>query len=321
MNTLAAPFGAVQALAAADVTTADPMECSTALSLLRQVRGWADAVEAQVTARVAALHAAGAAPAPDDAHSHSSGVSAAEGRRRARRSDTISQAPAFGDALATGDVTAEHIDALASTCTKLDDDVRAALFGQADALLTHAAAHTPGEFARHCRDLARTLEHHAGIERDARQRRDTRLSWKIDDDGMYAIHARLHPEAGNALINALEHDVKARVAAGERAGIREYVDRTVDRARLMAEALCDFVAGGHQLQRPLVADITYIIDARTADAGEYHDHSVCETGHGAPLPIESVRAKLCGGLITPVYIDADGNVLDLGRTQRAVSRK
>lgn len=316
-----APSDALAALAAADPACADATDCEALFQAVRRVRGWVDAVDAAITSRVAELHTAGTAAAPEDAHTRCSGVSGTEGRRRTQRAEAIEHAPSFGEALAVGDITAEHVDALANTALRLDGDVRAALFGKAAELLPHARSHSPGEFARHCRDVARRLEHAAGIERAARQRRESRLSWRIDDDGMYAIHARLHPEAGAVLIEALEHEVAARVHAGEQAGLGEYLDRTIDRARLMAEALVDFVSGRHQASRPAVADITVLVDAHTAETGEFHDHSVCETGHGAPLPLDSVRAKLCTGRITPVFVDARGNVLDLGRTQRAVTRR
>jgi hypothetical protein len=315
-----APSTALRALDGLTVESADALACNGWLREIRRVRGWLDAVEAQVSSRLDALATHGESFGSADSHVRNSGISAKEAARRERRAKTIERVPEFGSALADGAVSAEHVDALTNATLKLGGEVAAAVFARADELLEFARAHSPGRFARRCRDLARQLERDAGTSRDERQRRDTRLSWRVDDDGMYEILARLHPEAGSALVTALQSEVNSRVKAGEQAGIREYVDRTVDRARLMAEALVDFVSAGHQHARPLVADITLLVDERTLVDGELHEHSVCETSHGAALSVASVRRLICTGIVTPIILGADGNPLNAGRTVRHANR-
>src|SRR5690606_16032626 len=160
----------------------------------------------------------------------------------------------------------------------------------------------------------------AGSSRDRQQRGNTRLSWKVAGDGRYDIHARLHPALGGWLVKALDHEVAARVAAGETAGEPEYVNRTVDRNRLAAEALVDMVTAQQHVERPLVADISVLVDEHTLTSGEVHDHTICETEHGAPIDPTFVMALLCSGMVTPVVRDENGNVLDLGRTSRRPNR-
>src|SRR5690606_17627029 len=155
-----------------------------------------------------------------------------------------------------------------SVAASLNDEIRESLFDHADELLTHATGHDPTRFARHARDLARQLERQAGISRARQQRAATQLSWKVAADGMYDLHARLHPELGGRLITAVEAEVAARIAAGEAAGDPEFVNRTVNRGRIAAEALVDLVSGGHQQIRPTLADITVIVDAETVLSGE-----------------------------------------------------
>lgn len=318
--TTPAPSAALRALDTVTVEGADALACNGWLREIKRVRGWLDAVEAKVTSRLDALATEGESLGSADSHVRNSGISAKEAARRERRAKTIERVPAFGAALAEGAVSAEHVDALTNATLKLDDEAAAALYTCADELLAFAEANSPGRFARRCRDLARQLERDAGVSRDERQRRDTRLSWRVDDDGMYEILARLHPETGSALVSALQREVNARLKAGEQAGIREYVDRTVDRDRLMAEALADFVSAGHQNARPLVADITLLVDERTLVDGELHDQSVCETAHGAPLAVASVRRLMCTGIVTPIILGADGNPLNAGRTIRHANR-
>lgn len=312
---------ALAALEGADVTSSDGAVCTDLITSIRKVRGWLDAIESQVTTRLRELHAtAGDAP-PADLHSRCGGVSSAEGKRKERRSEAIEHAPSFGDALACGSIGAEHVDALANATAMLDDVVRDALFGLEDELLDDATRMTPERFGRACRDRARRLERDQGIDRNRRQRRQTFLSRKINQaTGMVEGRFAFHPELADQVFGAVDREVAAMISEGEQAGDVEFVERSVDRNRLAAEALGRLVASGHERVRPNVADITYIVDHRTATTGRLHEHSICETGNGLPVPPTSVRRALCDGLVTPVIIGSDGVVLDAGRTIRHANR-
>ena len=111
------------------------------------------------------------------------------------------------------------------------------------------------------------------------------------------------------------------IAEGERTGDPAFVNRSVDRNRVAAEALGRLVAGGHQAVRPLEADITVIVDEHTVASGELHDHAICETSDGLELPPASILRLICGGRITPIIVDTDGNALDAGDTVRYANRK
>ncbi|MDW3214629.1 MAG: DUF222 domain-containing protein [Ilumatobacteraceae bacterium] len=315
------PSVALRVLTGATTRSADPDECAGLLGTVKQLRGWIDSFEAGVTSRLRELHAtAGAAPAAD-LHTRCGGVSAAEGKRKERRSKTIDEAPSFGDALASGDVGAEHIDALAAATSKLDDDVKTALLGHEDDLLADATRMSPERFGRSCRDLARRLERDQGIERNTRQRRDTFLSRKLNGaTGMVEGRFAFHPELANQVFGAVDREVAAMIKAGEGRGEPCFVERSIDRNQLAAEALGTLVGGGHQQIRPLEADITLIVDEQTVATGELHDHSVCETTDGAALPPASVRRLICNGRVTPVVVDQHGNPFDLGQTTRHANR-
>jgi hypothetical protein len=322
MSTPVDPSQALRVLTGATVRSADSGVCASLLGTVKQLRGWIDSFEAGVTSRMRELHeTAGAAPAAD-LHTKCGGVSAAEGKRKDRRSKTIDEAPSFGDALASGDVGAEHVDALAAATSKLDDDVKSALLDREDDLLADATRMTPEQFGRSCRDLARRLERDQGIERNTRQRRDTFLSRKLNGaTGMIEGRFAFHPELANQIFGAVDREVAAKIKAGVRRGEPAFVERSVDRNRLAAEALGTLVSGGHQQIRPLEADITLIVDAHTATTGELGPNGVCETTDGAALPPASVRRLLCNGLITPVIVDQHGNPFDMGRTIRHANRR
>lgn len=305
-----------------DVTAADSARCADLLRDVRLARGWLDAAEARITSRMTVLHdSAGAAPAAD-LHTRCGGVSAAEGKRKERRSKTLDEAPAFGNALADGAIGAEHVDALANATSRLDDDIRASLLDETTDLLGAATTMSPERFGRHIRDRARNLERDNGIERNTRQRRETFLSRKLNGaTGMIEGRFAFHPELANQVFNAVDKQVAAMIAEGEHHGDPAFVNRTIDRNRVAAEALGQLVAGGHQTIRPLEADITAIIDARTMVSGELHDHTICETSDGLDLPPASIQRLLCNGRVTPIIVDTNGNTLDAGDTIRHANRQ
>lgn len=156
-----------------NVSDADSPRCADLLRDVKLVRGWLDAAEARITSRMTELHdSADGAPAAD-VHTRCGGVSAAHGKRKERRSKTLDEAPAFGNALADGLIGAEHVDSLANVTAKLDDDVKDSLLDETSDLLGAATSMPPDKFARHLRGRARSLERDNGLERNRRQRNET----------------------------------------------------------------------------------------------------------------------------------------------------
>ena len=315
---------AVEALDAADIAAASTGQCVELLRHVRHARGWLDAVEAQISSRLREL-ATAVSPGVDagvaDVHGAVGGVSAAEGRKRDRRSKTLDEAPSFGDALATGRIGAEHVDGLANATATASDDIKAELLADHEALLAAATSKTPEEFARTCRERIRRLERDHGISRNRQQRRETFFTRRVNRaTGMIEGRYAFHPELGDQIFGAVDREVAAMIAAGERAGDPEFVGRSYDRNQLAAEALGRLVAGGHERVRPLEADVSFVIDAETALACRLYDHSICETGDGLPVPPETVRRLLCSGHLTPVILGEDGVPINVGRTVRQANR-
>jgi hypothetical protein len=314
------PVNVLAALCATDVTAADGGVCGSLLGSVRQVRGWLDAYEATVTTRLRVLHAAGGAPAAAE-HARHGGVSSAEGRRRDRRSKTIEEAPSFGDALAAGAIGAEHVDALANATAQLPDDVKAAVLDHEAGLLADATRQTPEQFGRTCRDLAQLVAGDSGLSRNERQRRDTYLSRRVNRrTGMTEGSFSLHPELAAKIFEPVDREVASMIAEGERRRDPEFVDRSVNRNRLAAEALGRLVNVGHRDVRPGEADITVIVDAETLINSAYHPGTVCETADGSVLPAETVRRLCCQGRIIPVVVDQHGNPFQMGRQIRTANR-
>ena len=311
----------VEGLDVADVDAADSAVCADLLRQTRRVRGWLDALEARVTSRMSALYAVQAGPPAAAEHGKHAGVSAAEGLRREKRSKVIEDAPSFGDALAAGSIGAEHVDALANVTVAVSAAVKDELLAGHEQLAVTASGLTPEQFARHCRDRIRRLERDHGIDRNRQQRNNTSLTWKQNvATGMLDGWLSLHPELANQFTRAIDTEIAAMIAAGEAAGDPEFVNRTYSRARLAGEALGRLVVGGHQAVRPARAEILMICDHQTITTGRLHDHSICETSDGLPVPPASIARLLCDGTLTPVIVGADGVVLDAGRTIRHANR-
>ncbi len=62
-----------------------------------------------------------------------------------------------------------------------------------------------------------------------------------------------------------------------------------------------------------------LVDLRTL-VGGMHDNGICETEDGVPLPVSTVRRLCCEAEIVPAVLGADGEVLDVGRTERTANR-
>ncbi len=51
-----------------------------------------------------------------------------------------------------------------------------------------------------------------------------------------------------------------------------------------------------------------------------HEHSVCETADGIPLPPETVRRLACEAAIVPIVLNGAGEALNCGREARVANR-
>src|SRR4051794_4596658 len=303
------PHADLAAVLACDVATRGIAELVGVLGSLRRLRGLVDSVEAGVTTRLNELNASGSGAPATDVLARNAHVSAKEAARRERRAKALAKTKAFGDALAKGSVTAEHADVLAELTTKLGDSVRDSFFDLDRQLATTAAGLSPERFARHCRSVIAGLQRDEGIERNKQQRRDTYLTVAIQHDGMYRINGLLHPELGEQVTKALATEVATLVS--------DNPDQ-LDRGQLNAVALGNLMAGGHQAERPLEADVLVITDHTTLTHGMY-EHSICETDSGAILPPETIRRLCCNGRITPILL-VDGIPVNVGREQRLANR-
>ena len=135
------------------------------------------------------------------------GCSQREARRRLRRAEALDQMPAVADALAAGDITAEHADALAqaartTSAETVNDDT---------ALLEKTKTLPADLAAREATDWAHRRQSEADREAKFRRQRQLRShrTWS-DGEGMINFRTRLDPVTG-AQARAVIDDISNRL--------------------------------------------------------------------------------------------------------------
>lgn len=326
-------------LASADLANGGHDVVSAVFTDARRLRSWVDSIEVQATRLARRLRPAGEAGAAERPHIGHGGRSAAGARAAADRSDVCDQMPLFEQALSGGDVTTDHLDAIARATKGLSSDAREIFHGQQDELLRWARTDSVDMFARRCRDSARAiaaqLDARAEADRLTRQRRNSKVrQWVDQSSGMGHTHIELDPERHAGLMAALD----ARVAS------RRNSDDASDMSfmEIQVAALLDVLGGqhlaglsvaaastgvaGHDIPTdgapasgPVLPEVCVIVDWRTLSQG-VHAGSVCETVDGIALPAQTAARLCCDADVLPVVLRGASEVLHVGRSRRVATR-
>src|SRR5262249_3210715 len=111
-------------------------------------------------------------------------------------------------------VTTAHVDVLGRALWQLPDTARDAFTGHTAELLSIAAGSTPEQFQRSVKRVVDTLDD--GIDRYARQRRETRLrTWTDLHTGMIRLAGEFDPERGALLTGRLHNLVETMFHDGD----------------------------------------------------------------------------------------------------------
>ena len=157
--------GAVTVLTSTDPAGCDQAALTDVVAVAQRVRAWLDSYDVRIAMRAGELAAAGCGdPAP---------VVLADGGRRsgraardaAARGGVCAEMPDVFDALASGVVSAGHVDAIARLASRLDDDGRGELRDLESVIVASASRSVVEVFEREMRDLERR-----DLERQQRQR-------------------------------------------------------------------------------------------------------------------------------------------------------
>lgn len=309
---------AVADLEALDIAGAGRAEVEAALRHIARVVAWAEAQRARCTRRLQVL----AEPHALDPRQLVAGTGRMSGRdaqQILRRGEALALVPALEVALEAGRVSPSHVDSLARGVARLGEGQRAEFEQRSRHLATLAMASTPEEFDRTVRRLVAALEPDGGISRFEEQRRNTYLKhWTDRDTGMFCVHGEFDPESGLRLAGRLQRVVE-RLFHTATPSTCPVDGRKND--HLQALALIALVDGA-----PAAAPSTGLVPAHTAEVNVVvdlqtivhglHARSLIDPGHGAELPVETIRRMACTANIIPVVLDGDGVALDVGRSKR-----
>jgi hypothetical protein len=301
----------VAQLAAADPSGCDRDGLTDLVRTAQRVRGWLDAFDARIALAGRRLADQGGCEAPGALLAGDGRRSARDAQAAAERAGVCEQLPSVHDALAGGEVSSGHVDALARLSAGLDDAGRSELKTLEPTLVESAKQQTVEAFDRQCRDLTRILSRDQGVSRLAQLKKQRRLKRWIDRaTGMCKTLLELDPESDAAVSSALSAALAAEQAKPQNP------DTTWD--QLQADAMVGLITGARTLDRR-VPEVSVLIDLATLRSG-LHDHTVCETADGNPLPPDTIRRLGCDADLLPIVLGADSEVLDVGREQRLATR-
>ena len=306
---------ALDALAGDDVSSLAPRAQLEEIRALLEAR---NRIDAQLARRVRVAEAQQACE-DDGAKSMRSWLrghgrlSAGAAGQMVRTGRALDHLPAVAEAFAAGAVTAEQVAVIAPVVTEqrrtaaLAQDVDLA---ELDQLFAAVAA------GRDIAQLARVVQHYLarldpdGPEPDPTEDRGLTLS--TFSDGTVAVRGQLDAVGGEKLQAALESIVQADRPKGDR--------RT--RAQQLADALVQLAdnalaAGNLPFLRTVKPSV--VVTIKGSDLLDPATGPATATGaFDSLLSAAKARQLACDGAITPVYLDADGLPLDVGRTKRVV---
>ena len=290
---------------------ADVDACRAELAAITSVRAMLAQRELRVTQRLDELSADTEGELA--AHTKSTASRASNVRKRKQACDDV---PQLGDALAEGETTEAHVDAVARALADLSAADRASLAAHGDEIRAKAGSSDESTFRDWLARKVREVRTEDGLRRLERQKAAVRAKTWTDQDGMFNLHAKFDPETGIGLDgrwrNTIEAMFHGRVPEG--APLDPFERQQFLAALALAALIRGEVKGGSG-----VPDITVVIDAETLLHGE---HAGTRLDLGAfNLPIETIRRWACIGDITPVIVGADGTRLLLGRTTRLANRE
>lgn len=238
-------------------------------------------------------------------------VSGRTSRKESKRAGVTARMKRVGDKLRAGDVSGEHLDAIANAAADLDDD-EAERFAELDHQLADAASKLPVDtFRRKLGKLVDDCRKDHGESRLRTQRARSELKMWTDADGMGHAHITADPERFAKLQTAIERETARLAAAAKQSGESVKLGPA-----LQFDALMELIEGAPGA--PARPNIIVVVDHQTMTDGP-HEGSVCETTKGVPLPLTVIERYTCDGVIRVVTLGDTGLPIDVGRKYRTAT--
>ena len=304
------PVALLEALVYTDPDVMDRDELALDTRRMAQLRTWLDARQVRNTRRNRTLADQGHAESPKDHLVREGGRSGSDAHTVSERERICSNIPKVDEALANGDVSAAHVDAIAAATKNLDDVEAAEFAALADDLIARADHVTVDQFNKEAKQLAAFIASQSAksdTEELERQRKASKVSRWIDKDtGMCHTKISLDPIRDAEPHRGLQRQTKK--LRNRPGGDKLSYDQA------QAQAIVDAVSTTND-ERSKVVQIIVIIDEQTLRDG-LHDQGTCETSDGTPIPLSVVRQMACEAEIIPVVLNSDGVAVNVGRGSR-----
>lgn len=232
------------------------------------------------------------------------------------REGVCAELPEFEDALAAGDVSNAHLDALGRHTRNLSDEERLDVKDRVDELLGHATNETAELFDKHAKAIITQIKDQYRPDSDAeeleRQRRESNVStWVDKSSGMRKTLIELDPIRHEQWWRAYDAQLaRLKAEPGSK-------DKTFQQLKVAA-FLATMEAGG-SAPVPRVPRVSVLIDWETLLHGR-HAATIAQLIDGTAVPISTIRELLCEAEILPVVLGGAGEVLDVGRSRRLATR-
>ncbi len=296
-------------LAATDVGASSREEIVAVLRGVTSCRNWLAGLEIACQARLEVLSDADPSVNPDADNAAATNRSARAGQAASRRARAARSAPEFGQLMAAGELSGEHLDAFIAALNGMLIAVRPRLLALQSRLAELACGMTVEEFREQLRREVASIEADDGRSRLERQRAATRLrQWTDHRTGMIHLSGQFDPEAGLVLASALQQRLEAIFHAPHPSGVPD--DPMEKQDFLRAHALMSLIRGdGRGSGAP---EFIVVIDEDTLRHGR-HASSRVECGRGIHLPIATIREMAGRARFVPVVIDGHGVVIRQGR--------
>ena len=243
------------------------------------------------------------------------GLDLGAAREKVRVARALAELPQISEAMRRGELSFSKVRALTRVATPANE-------GE---LLVFAKAGT----ASHVEKLVsawRRVDRIAELEEEQRRHASRFLRAYTDEDGMVVVQARLAPEAGAALLRALdaageklyEENRDQRAAAAATGAVADEVSaeqRRADALGLVAEsALAGGLDPGSRGDRYQVV-VHVEAEVLAASGGA----PTAASGHHADVSAETCRRLACDSSLVVMRHDAGGAILDVGRRTRTIS--
>ncbi len=302
---------AVNRLSSVDISSSTRAVVSQVLRDVTACRNWLAALEIACQARLERLAGDDPAINPDAENAEATNRSQRAGQLVSKRARTVKDAPRLHDKLASGELSAEHLDVFTAAITALPSALRPHLMALHERLADLACRMTADEFREHLRREVRSIEADDGRSRLQRQKAATRLRvWTDNNTGMTRLAGWFDPETGLILASRLQSRLEALFHESHPEHAPEDPGEKQDFLR--AHALVGLITCNGNGAGAGAPEFVIVIDEDTYCNGR-HARSRVECGHGIDLPIDTIRSLGGRARFVPVVINTNGVVIRQGR--------